>query len=525
MEKRVYGVLLLASLAVVSYVSVQAGIIQAIIPQVVPTANKIGNSTKFQLGSGTVTSGNCPQYDAGGNLVDSGTTNCGGGGAAAFSALTGGTNTAAAMVVGAGASLATTSTGMLFANGVRTYTVATLPGSPSAGAQAYVTDGASTSDCVTGGGAVKVLCGYSGSAWSAESGGASSAFLSGTTDPGVALVPTIVQAQAQSFGVGGGSSQTYAYISSVTSGNVSVVSAQCQNAAVSSVTDTLGTTYTLAASEPGGNAGSVYTGTLGSSGADTVTVNGTGGCANLSIALQEVHGSNGVVDVSTKTTANTGPPAITTTVASDLLVLSTLVANCNSSFTATAPTVSDAVQGSGNSVGVAHLNTSAASTYTPNFTNTGTACGQASFTLALEATPVLSPGVPGSFYVNTTTGVLWGPKSSGGAWSKSGMSFVSTTGANGQFVLAGTAPTVGTCGTSPSVASGSTDTAGTINVGSGTVTACALNFGTAFTATPSCVASDNSTLSTGDISAVSTTSVTFSFSASVGAGQIYYHCF
>jgi hypothetical protein len=95
----------------------------------------------------------------------------------------------------------------------------------------------------------------------------------------------------------------------------------------------------------------------------------------------------------------------------------------------------------------------------------------------------------------------------------------------GHGTFFGTAPTVGTCGTSPSVTSTSTDNAGTINVGSGVVTACTLTFATTWAATPSCVISDNSTTSTGDISSVSTTAFTASFSASLGSGKIYYHCF
>src|ERR1043166_9725940 len=88
----------------------------------------------------------------------------------------------------------------------------------------------------------------------------------------------------------------------------------------------------------------------------------------------------------------------------------------------------------------------------------------------------------------------------------------------------GTAPTLSSCGTSPTLATGASDMAGTINVGSGTVTACTLTFGTAFTNAPTCVMNDDSTAVTGDISAISTTAVTFSFSVSIGSGHIYYVC-
>jgi hypothetical protein len=88
----------------------------------------------------------------------------------------------------------------------------------------------------------------------------------------------------------------------------------------------------------------------------------------------------------------------------------------------------------------------------------------------------------------------------------------------------GTAPTLSSCGTSPTLATGASDMAGTINVGSGTVTACTLTFGTAFTNAPTCVMNDDSTAVTGDISSISTTAVTFSFSVSIGSGHIYYVC-
>ena len=49
-----------------------AGIIQAIIPAAVPTANKQGNGSLFQLSSGAVTNGHCGSFDGNGNIVDSG---------------------------------------------------------------------------------------------------------------------------------------------------------------------------------------------------------------------------------------------------------------------------------------------------------------------------------------------------------------------------------------------------------------------------------------------------------------------
>ena len=66
-----------AAIAIVAFLAFTprhtlAGIIQAIIPAAVPTANKQGNSSKFALASGTFTPGNCTETDGSGNLVDGG---------------------------------------------------------------------------------------------------------------------------------------------------------------------------------------------------------------------------------------------------------------------------------------------------------------------------------------------------------------------------------------------------------------------------------------------------------------------
>ncbi len=54
-----------------------------------------------------------------------------------------------------------------------TYTVATLPMSYGVGSLAWVSDGASSTDCTTGHGSTRVLCYYTGSAWTALTTGGS----------------------------------------------------------------------------------------------------------------------------------------------------------------------------------------------------------------------------------------------------------------------------------------------------------------------------------------------------------------
>jgi hypothetical protein len=99
--------------------STVAGILQAIVPAAVPTANKTGNSSLFQLGSGTPTSGHCASFDASGNIIDSGVNGCTGSGGSGtlFSNITSGTNTSGStMTVGNTSTLNFTGTGVVNAN-------------------------------------------------------------------------------------------------------------------------------------------------------------------------------------------------------------------------------------------------------------------------------------------------------------------------------------------------------------------------------------------------------------------------
>lgn len=107
-------------------------------------------------------------------------------------------------------------------------------------------------------------------------------------------------------------------------------------------------------------------------------------------------------------------------------------------------------------------------------------------------------------------------------WQKSDGTVYADISSSGHLNSKGPVPAVSSCGTSPSVVG--SDNGGTITVGSGIVTACTLTFANAYTNAPACVISDNSTAITGDISAISNSAFTSSFSASLGSGQIYYIC-
>ncbi len=83
-----------------------------------------------------------------------------------------------------------------FPRTVASYTVATLP-TPAANSIAIVTDGASASDCTTGGGSSRVLCVYSGSAWAALGGGGGGATtVAGLTDLRVTATTTVATISA-----------------------------------------------------------------------------------------------------------------------------------------------------------------------------------------------------------------------------------------------------------------------------------------------------------------------------------------
>ena len=86
----------------------------------------------------------------------------------------------------------------------------------------------------------------------------------------------------------------------------------------------------------------------------------------------------------------------------------------------------------------------------------------------------------------------------------------------------GSSPTVTSCGTSPTVGSGSTDYSGTINVGSGTVTACTVTFNATHSPQLRCWVAPSTPVAWG--TNPSTVALVVSFSSSIGAGKFDYGC-
>ena len=83
---------------------------------------------------------------------------------------------------------------------------------------------------------------------------------------------------------------------------------------------------------------------------------------------------------------------------------------------------------------------------------------------------------------------------------------------------------ISSCGSAPVGTAAGSDFAGTISVGGGVVTACTLTFSKAFTATPTCLVSDNSSTVTSGITSINNSAFTVSTSATLGGGRIYYIC-
>lgn len=85
-------------------------------------------------------------------------------------------------------------------------------------------------------------------------------------------------------------------------------------------------------------------------------------------------------------------------------------------------------------------------------------------------------------------------------------------------------PVLSTCGTSPALASGSTDMAGKITVGTSASNACTLTFGTAYTSAPFCVVQNATTGAGANVYATTSASTIVWSSALADSTILIYHC-
>lgn len=224
--------------------------------------------------------------------------------------------------------------------------------------------------------------------WQTPVGGVNSLFGSG---PPVGLLQASIQ-----------NGNSMSFPRAVTAGNLLIVACSYWSTAPTGMTDTLGTSYTLASS-----AGTlqVYYGLAPSSGANTITMTGGAGSIYSVVGVMEFINATATSDASTYAAVSSSPTtkSVTTTVANDLVVAFLSSANYNTQvFTFAAPYVLDnQLQGSyQNNLALGHALVKAAgvSSLTATITNPGS---DNLFLLALETNSVV--GSAGDLYFDTST--------------------------------------------------------------------------------------------------------------------------
>jgi hypothetical protein len=91
------------------------------------------------------------------------------------------------------------------------------------------------------------------------------------------------------------------------------------------------------------------------------------------------------------------------------------------------------------------------------------------------------------------------------------------------IILATGTPTLGACGASASLDSNAHDGWGQINVGTGVVLSCTLNFSKTFDHAPACLVGTSATTVVPSI-ATTTTGLTVGLSVSLSGGKLFYLC-
>jgi hypothetical protein len=211
------------------------------------------------------------------------------------------------------------------------------------------------------------------------------------------------------------------FLSNVTVGNLLVtVIGDNNQSGTTTVSDTLLNSWTQSGTtvNVGGNYGQLWYAVSSSSGADTITVAFSGGSSYTGMSIAEFSGDIAALDVFN----NLGslPAPVTTTTPSDLVV-SGVAYNGTGPISATPPTVilsqnPPFVE----QIAVAWQIPATAGAVTPGLPSQ---VNSVYMTAAWHPAAIISPGNNGDWYLNLTTGVLWGPKT-GGVWAPSGWQYV-----------------------------------------------------------------------------------------------------
>jgi hypothetical protein len=219
---------------------------------------------------------------------------------------------------------------------------------------------------------------------------------------------------------------TLAYGSSVTAGHLLIVWEVGESGLVDSIqpTDTVGTNYQFVQYLSGGTTvnGALWVGLAGGSGANTVTWAGSG-VTNGGLGIAEFSGASAFTDVIGTPQFGAANPSvsITPTSSGDLLlglgawiwtngVGLTFTAGSGMTIgTSTSPTGGDF-----NPLAVEYLAGGTTSSTAVAISQTGNSGGASAFTaVALYAVHTGSVGSDGDFYLDTASGILYGPRTSG----------------------------------------------------------------------------------------------------------------
>ena len=300
--------------------------------------------------------------------------------------------------------------------------------------------------------------------WLLLNGGSGSAIgllLSGAVDPGV---PSITLRQSAQVSTENGNS--LAYPSAVVAGNllVAVLARSASNVSVIGVTgDTLGNSWTKDEQWTAFNGIQVWHTISAFSGANTLNAQNLGADGGQIIVAEFTGNVTGTADA---TGGAAAPPALTTTQAYDLL-LSTTYYNGSASATSVSPTaIAQNTSFSDVSLALAWQMVPSVGLITSGLTAGGSSPGYAN--VAYQSAAVSSPGNDGDWYLNTATGVLWGPKIAG-SWTPSAYNFLPTAGQSATNCSSNASPAA--CGAASAGSVVIAAVATTVNVNTTAVTA------------------------------------------------------